>query len=114
MTSVIAAPVYEPRRGLPRSSAARAAVLERAHALLGADDAVDLDEHGRLGGVRRVVARRSGWGNASDRAARLGRHERAIVRGASARSASRSRVSTASVPSASPRASASSSTANEA
>ena len=55
MTSVIAAPVYELTGA--RLARARRASLERAHALLGADDAVDLDEDGRLGGVLRVLDR---------------------------------------------------------
>ena len=54
MTSVIAAPVYE-LTGARLARARPSLSLERAHALLGADDAVDLDEDGRLGGVLRVL-----------------------------------------------------------
>ena len=97
------------RRG-PSSSALEPA-LERAHAVLGADDAVDLDEHG---GLRRVGGVLGGTSGAGTRAVALAREdERPVVR-AQSRKASRKPVSTASVPPPGRARARLSSTANEA
>ena len=104
MTSFIGRASLREARAGPRSSAASRSSRASTRAL-GADDAVDLDEHGRLGRERGVLAH-------------VGPRERRALRGSPgvgkrkpppssriARSASRRRVSSASVPFARPRSS---------
>ena len=98
MTSVIDAPVYEAIPSVPAAGAS-SRLLSACNAMFRPDDAVDLDEHRRLGRVRRVVR----GGRMGEREWRPGpspgsANEPSAAR--SPRSASRNRVSTASEPSA--------------